>query len=289
MENRSKGMIYALCGVLLMSLDAVFIRISGLPGWTASFLFGFFSLIGMSLYTQFFGKGVFAAIKSGGFIIVLSGIIMGGSGTSFVLAVKETTAANVIFIMSSAPLFSALFSRMILKEKTSARTWASIAITLIGLFLIVRGSLDGGGVKGDFLAVAAAVFASLNYIIWRKYTHISRSMVVGVGGFFIALFSLFQVDFSSLDVHGVLVMAVMGLLTAPFGRTFLSTSARYIMATEISLYSLLKIVITPVIIWAVFSEIPPASTFYGGSLMLVSVLWHIIFYKKATSLQPNAS
>ncbi|MGE4318373.1 MAG: DMT family transporter [Deferribacterales bacterium] len=279
METRSKGISYVLAGVLLMSLDAVFVRLSGLPGWNASFLFGLFSFIAMCLFTQFFQEGVVTAIRNGGAVIILSGMIMGGSGNTFVLAVKETAVANVVLIMSSTPLFSALFSRIFLKEKTGAKTWIATAVTLAGIFIIVKGSLTSEGIKGDLLAVAATAFASFNYVLWRKYPKISRSMAVGMGGFFIALFSSFGMQASSFNLYGVAVMAVMGLLTAPFGRTFVSTSARYIMATEISLYSLLRTVITPVIIWAVFREMPPSATFFGGSLMMASVLWYIMSKK----------
>ncbi len=279
METRSKGLTYVLTGMLLMSLDAVFVRLSGLSGWNASFLFGFFSFIAMSLFTQYFKEGVADAFKQGGWVIILSGMIMGGSGTTFVLSVKETAVANVVLIMSSTPLFSALFSRVFLNEKTEAKTWLATATTLIGIFIIVKGSLTAGGIKGDLLAVAATAFASSNYVLWRKYPEISRSMAVGMGGFFIALFSSFGMQTSSFTLYGVAVMAVMGLLTAPFGRTFVSTSARYIMATEISLYSLLRTVITPIIIWAVFREMPPSATFFGGALMMASVLWYIMSKK----------
>ena len=278
MEIRSKGILFALAGTLLMSLDAVFVRLSGMSGWNTSFLFGSFSLIAMTFFT-WKKEGLANVFKNGWAVIILSGIIMGGSGTNFVLAVKNTAVANVVLIMSAVPLFSALLSMVFLKERPSGKTWLAIAFTMIGIFTIVQGSLRYGGIKGDLLALATTIFVSLNYVVWRKYPKVSRSMCVGAGGFFIALFSSFGMTSSDMNLRGILVMAVMGLLTAPFGRTYISTAARYITATEIGLYSLLKIMITPAIVWAIYGEIPPSATFYGGLILLATISWHMLYKK----------
>lgn len=281
MEQRTKGTLLALSGMALMSLDAVFVRLSGLGGWTSSFLFGFFSFFSMVALTIATSKdGLFGSIRKGGVVLILSGVVMGGSGTSFVLAVDNTTVANVILIMSSTPLFSAFFSRILIGEKTDGRTWAVIAVTIFGIYIIVRGSISTAGASGDFLAISATAFSSLNYVIWRKYPHISRTMAVGFGGFFIALFSSFGAELDRITPFGLGVMVVMGLFTAPFGRTFVSTATRYIKATEISIYTLPRTILTPLIIWLIFNEIPKNSTFVGGAVLLVTIAWHICTNKR---------
>jgi len=277
MTEQLKGTLYAFSGIFLMGFDAIFIRYSGLGGFGASFLFGMFSMLSMAFVTQVYGKGIPEAVKKGGFILVFSGMVMGGSGTTFVLAVQETTIANVVLIMTTSAVFSSIYSRFLLGEKTPASTWAAVAVSILGVYIIVRGSLGGHGLLGDMYALAAAMFSSLNYVIWRKYPQISRTMAISFGGFFIMLFSSFGADFGSFAVAPVLVMAAMGLLSAPIGRAFISTAARHITAMEISLYGLTRTVLVPLLAWLFFTEIPPAPTFAGGAVIIGAIAAHSLF------------
>jgi len=277
MNEQVKGTAFTLSGMALMSLDAIFVRFSGLGGFGASFLFGMFSMISMAFVTQIYGKGVPDAIKKGGLVLVFSGMVMGGSGTTFVLAVQETTIANVVLIMTTSAVFSSIYSRFLLGEKTSLSTWAAVMVSILGVYIIVRGSLGGHGLLGDMYALAAAMFSSLNYVIWRKYPQISRTMAISFGGFFIMLFSSFGTDFGSFSVVSVLVMAAMGLLSAPIGRAFISTAARHITAMEISLYTLTRTVLVPFLAWLFFTEIPPAQTFAGGAVIICAITAHSLF------------
>ncbi|WP_303850044.1 DMT family transporter [Seleniivibrio woodruffii] len=274
MSEQLKGTLYAFSGIFLMSFDAIFIRFSGLGGFEASFLFGVFSFVSMAAAAHFFGKGIFSSLKSGGFIIILSGAVMGGSGTTFVLAVQETTIANVVLIMTSSAVFSSVYSRILLGERTDLWTWAAVAASVIGVYIIVRGSMAHHGLKGDMLALAASMFSSMNYVIWRKYPQISRTMAIALGGFFVAIFSSFGTDFGGFGMVPVLIMAAMGLFSAPVGRAFISTAARHITAMEISLFTLSRTALVPFLAWLFFTEVPPVQTFVGGAVIFSVVALH---------------
>jgi drug/metabolite transporter (DMT)-like permease len=273
MRLENKGLLIVTTGVVLMSLDAVFIRLSGLKGFNPSFLFGCFSLISMSLLTQVRDHGLFHQLKAAGIISILSGMIMGVSGTSFVLAVQYTSVANVLLIMSLSPFFSSFFSFILLKENTDMITKIAMITSLLGMIIIVQGSLEKGFL-GNLIAILAALASSLNYVIWRRYPKISRSLIIALGGLFIALFSSPFTHINRMNLHGLLIMAIMGLLTAPLGRTLVATSARYITAMEISLIGRLNVIIAPIIIWLLFSEVPSISSFIGGGIILTTVIVH---------------
>ncbi|WP_162916554.1 DMT family transporter [Cohaesibacter haloalkalitolerans] len=272
MTSHEKGLTYLLVAAALMSLDAVFIRLSGLHGFAPSFLFGVFSLISMTTLTQIREGNVLRVAKAGGFMLLVSGAIMGVSGTAFTLAVQKTTVANVLLIMSITPIFSAIFSRIFLKENIKKHTGLAILLSIIGIYIIVQGSLASGGIEGDLIALVCALAVSMNFIVWRKFKQLNRSLVVGAGGFFIALFATPFITTADYDIKGVLVMMVMGLFTAPVGRMFNAMATRIISAPEVSLISQIKIVIAPLIIWAIFGEVPGTATFIGGSLILVAAL-----------------
>ena len=273
MNKQNKGLFIVCTGVTLMSLDAVFVRLSGLGGFSPSFLFGMFSFISMGLLTKIKDGGFIPTLKKAGIIGIISGMIMGVSGTSFVLAVQHTSVANVLLIMSLSPFCSAIYSYILLKEHTDTVTKVTMVISFLGMLIIVQGSLQSG-IVGNLIAIIATLSSSLNYVVWRRYPHISRTLVISLGGFFIALFSSPFAETSSIDLHGLIIIAVMGLLTAPIGRTLVATSARYITATEISLIGRLNVIIAPFIVWLLFNEVPISSTFIGGTIILTAVVFH---------------
>ncbi|WP_319528812.1 DMT family transporter [uncultured Cohaesibacter sp.] len=274
MNYHEKGLSYLLIAAALMSMDSVFIRLSGLQDFAPSLLFGVFSLISMLAVTRWREGKLLPLIKTGGIMLVISGAIMGISGTTFTLAVQKTTVANVLLISSLSPFFSAIFSWVFLRERIKLQTLAAIILSIFGMYIIVRGSLQSGGLVGDMLAILCVIAVSLNFVVWRKYSHLSRSLVVGAGGFFIALFSVGFVQPSDYDIGGVLIMMIMGLLSAPVGRMLMATATRLIPAPEVSLMSQIKIVIAPMVVWAIFGEVPSQATFIGGSLILLAALGH---------------
>ncbi|SNY94135.1 EamA-like transporter family protein [Cohaesibacter sp. ES.047] len=274
MSFHEKGLAYLLVASALMSLDAVFIRLSGLHGFAPSFLFGFFSLVSMTSLTRWREGPLVAAVKASGPILILSGAIMGVSGTAFVLAVQNTTVANVLLIMSLSPFFSALFSWILLQERITTQTALATLLSIGGMYIIVQGSLASDGVTGDILAVICTMAVSLNFVVYRKYPKLSRSLAVAAGGFFIALFASFFIETGDFDTRGILIMMIMGLFSAPVGRMLMAMATRLMPAPEVSLISQVKVAIAPAIMWLVFAEVPNQATFMGGSLILLAALGH---------------
>jgi drug/metabolite transporter (DMT)-like permease len=78
-------------------------------------------------------------------------------------------------------------------------------------------------------------------------------------------------------------MAAMGLLSAPVGRVFMSTAARYITATEISLFSLSRTFLAPLMIWLIYAEMPGLSTFTGGVIILAALIFQSFSYDGSPS------
>lgn len=263
-------------GTILMSMDPVFIRLSGAKDWDTAFLFGLFTFMSMSALTQLHGKGgIKEALRTGGLPIYISGMLMGGSGTTLVLAVNHTLVANAVLLQRSAsPIFAPVFSLILMREKTSRGTLVAVFFAIAGIYIIIGGSVGQGSFFGDLMAIICAGFSAMNYVLWRKYPDISRTMVIALGGLAIALISAFAADPAHTGWRTWAVMMVMGLVSAPIGRVLLSTSARYISATEISLFSLLRTIIAPLAVWLIFAEIPPAATFAGGGLILLTLAVH---------------
>ncbi len=119
--------------------------------------------------------------------LLLSALLGAIATTSFILAITHTEVANVVAIIASAPLFAAAFAQVFIGERASIRTWLAIFGVVIGILVIVTGSLSRGGILGDLLALLAIVAFATNLTIWRKYPNLSRSLVVALTSTFTVL------------------------------------------------------------------------------------------------------
>ncbi|MBN3561019.1 DMT family transporter [Aliamphritea spongicola] len=272
-NTRASGILIALAGALLMSFDPIFIRFSGVSGFDTAFLFGLFTAISMPVFIQLRDeRGVVKAVRESGWPVVLSGILMLGSASALVLSIKNTSIANTFVILSAAPALAAVFSRIFLGEVTRRSTWIAIVSVMIGIAIVVSGSFESGNLLGDALALFAVTCLSLNQTLLRKYQGVSRMASVGLGGFFLAIVMFFLASPGSFSMSTWIIMGVMGLFTAPFGRVLSQVATRYITAPEVGMILMIEAVFAPLWAFGFFGEVPPVTSIIGGSVILITIL-----------------
>ncbi len=71
---------------------------------------------------------------------------------------------------------------------------------------------------------------------------------VGLGGFFLAIVMFFLASPGSFSMSTWIIMGVMGLFTAPFGRVLSQVATRYITAPEVGMILMIEAVFAP--LWA---------------------------------------
>ena len=152
------GILIVGAGVLVLSFDAVLIRLAHTDGWTVAFWRGAFMFVSLGgLLAVRGGWGAtFASIRAGGTLALISIIGFGTTSLLFVLSIMLTKAANTVVIVSAAPLFAALFTRVFLSEVVDLRTWLAILASVAGVVAVFYGSLGGGSLAGDLCALATA-------------------------------------------------------------------------------------------------------------------------------------
>jgi len=281
-DPRIKGRVAALTGGFLLSFDSVFIRLSGVGGVDTAFLFGLFSAFSMAVAIMLTDKrGLVRTLVESGWPVVVSALLIVGSASSMVLSIKHTTVADAVFIISARPVFTALASWIILREKTSKALWLAIAGVMAGIFIVTRGALGGGSLLGDGFALFAVLCLGVNGALWRRYKAMSRFAVVGLGGLFIALVMFVPASPGSYGLSTWLVMAGMGLFSAPLGRTLNALSSRYIPAAEMAALTLVSAVLAPIWAYLFFMEKPPVTTLAGGAVILASIGSYLVMTGRA--------
>lgn len=142
---------------------------------------------------------------------------------------------------------------------------------MFGITVVVSGSFGSGNWIGDALAVFSVTCLSLLFTLLRKYQDVSRLASVGFGAFLLAFVMYFFAEPSTYSMKTWLVMGVMGLFTAPFGRVLSMVATRYITAPEVSMTLMLETVLASIWAFIFFSEIPPVESIVGGAVVLLTI------------------
>ena len=282
-QNHVRGVLIVVAGVLLISFDALLVRLAGVDGWNVSFWRGLFMAMAMTPFClrQLVKANHRLEDKKG---VLLAALMMACSSLTLVLAFTLTKAANAVVILSAAPLFAALFSRWFLHEKCPPRTWVAIAVCMGGVIWVMRGSIGGGDLTGDLLALVATLFIGGYFTVFRRYQNISRSAVITSGGLMLALMALPLATPFALPQASYGWLAISGLLQMPLALLLMTVGTRFLPAAEVSLFLLLETILAPIWVWMVIGEVPPEATLAGGVLILVTLIVHtVVGFKRDSS------
>ena len=290
-SGRSLGLLLAFTGMFLVSSDSLLVRVaerdSEVDGWTIAFMVGLFSSpVAWSLAASSLGRTTVATVVRWRGTLLLTGLLGAVSTTSFLSAVTLTAASNVVAIIAAGPIFAAFLARLTLHERTSARTWRAIGVTVVGIAVVVGGSMTGGGVGGDLLALLAIGGFSINLVIWRRHLDLPRTLVVAATATCIAVVTAVPADVSLLDRRALLATLLMGGFFGPVARLCMSTATRHAPAAEVSLFTPVETVAASLWVWLWFDEVPPTPTFIGGAIVVVAVSYGLTGPARETAPTP---
>ena len=115
------GYILLLFGGFCLSWGGFIVRsFQEADVWQILFLRSFFFIVALILFLSLTYKNkAIKVIKDSGVPGILGGFVMSFSFVAFIIAMDNTTVANVVFIISTQTMFLAIFGFFYLKEKIS--------------------------------------------------------------------------------------------------------------------------------------------------------------------------
>lgn len=259
-------------GVVFLSFDGLLIRLADTDGWTIVFWRGFlmFCVLGIMCCV---GNRL-TALRSNPLPSLASALLLGLISSLFVLAVMNANVANVVVILSTAPLFAALFSRIFLGERVAQRTLVAIAVCMLGMSLVFMGEGDMGMLAGNLYALATAAAIGGNLTLLRRYPAIDPMTVIAGGGLLSAAVALPMASPLALDAQRYGVLALMGLVQMPLATVLINSATRYLPSTEVALFYLVETALGTLWVWWLLGETPTATTQLGGSVVIMVLVVH---------------
>ncbi|MFZ5548602.1 MAG: DMT family transporter [Pseudomonadota bacterium] len=214
-------------------------------------------------------------IRSGGTVLWASGLCWSVMFTAFMVAITLTTVANVLVVMATAPLFTALLARFVLHHRLPARTWAAILVAGGGIAWMYGADISGAGgshVLGTAIAMGVPLSAAIN---WTLIQHASRGdasadmlPAVLIGALISAAVTLplaWPLQASAADVGW---LALLGVTQLAIPCVMAVTAARTLAAPEVALLALLEVLFGVAWAWLGAGEEPSHAVLFGGALVL---------------------
>lgn len=289
----SFGVCLGLLGALAITPDTLFMRLSEMDAWVmmvwrglqmGSCLMLAWLIAALFIYTAEKRKTDLVALLSPQGLTAIAAIIFGGA--TFVYGIAETSVSIVLFSLACSPLFAAIFSGILLQEKTRPATWVAMGVSLLGIGLTVWGgneavsAPDGSVVVGALCGLSTAAALGLNFVMFRARPSIPLLLANGMGAFTTGLIGLAILSGSvaSLSVlfeGNLAAISVSGLLILPLSFVALTAATRFTRAANVTLFMLLESVLGPVWVWLGTGERPGSLTIVGGVIVVISLAAYI--------------
>ena len=279
LSDHQKGLLLTFVAVLILSPDALLVRLIRCDVWTLLFWRCLLTATMMSLFLLVRYRGrFFHSFYATGRTGVLSALIITFGSLLFINSLKQTTAANTLIILAATPIVSSLFSWLFLREAIPLRTKIAIFTCFGGILLIFSGSLGRGLLIGDLLALGATIMWGSNIVVIRSGKDVNMIPANVLGNLIVVVVVLLLgAQPLAVTTGEAELLLLLGGIILPISFAMITLSPRYLQAPEVSLILLIETILGPIWVWLALGEVPHTKTLIAGALILGTLLIHTRF------------
>ena len=257
---------------MIWSSGGLFIKWTTLSGLELSFGRSLLAAITVAIFTRREGFGLNR-------ITLVASVLYAALLLLFVLATKETTAANAIFLQYTAPLYVLVLEPIFYKEKFRQRDLITVIFCVIGMSLFFVGKLRPQDVTGNLLALASGVCFAAYFLLLRHSSarDVNRASSVIYGNLLVVLIAApagLQA-LSGIKLHDALSVIYLGVVQIGVAYTLFTLGmARGIRSLDAGIVGYIEPVLNPVWVFLVIGERPSKWARIGGAIIVGAVVVH---------------
>jgi drug/metabolite transporter (DMT)-like permease len=276
--SKQNALFLMLLVTLIWSANGLLIK---LVDWTPMAISGLRSSFAVVALLPFVGKPrKWFSMES-----LTGGAAFAGALVTFVIATKLTTAANAIFLQLTAPVYVALFSWWILKERISALDWIVTAVIMGGMLLFFGDNLTMEGFWGNISAILSAVCWAVFVLFYRKEKDDAPLKIPIIGHIICTLTGLpFVIDAGWWPTSGGIWIIPMGALGAGLSFVIYTWVIKRLEAIEAIITQTIEPVFNPIWVFLVVGEKPGPWALLGGGIVLTSITLHALLRQRNHSI-----
>ncbi len=268
------GYILLLLGGFCLSWGGFIVRsFQEANVWQILFLRSLFFIIALILFLSLTYKNkVLKVIKDSGAPGVLGGFVMSFSFVAFIIAMNNTTVANVVFIISTQTMFLAIFGFFYLKEKVSLIGSSSIFLAMSGILIMVGDSISTGSLFGNLVALVIPINFAIYVMIIRKNSNLDMVPAMLYSGIFSLIYGAILSNSFEFTSHDLFMGFLLGVPQLALGFICITIGSRTTASATVGLLMLMETLCGPLWVWLFLNEIPPISVFIGGLVIISAII-----------------
>lgn len=279
LQERQRGALLVFGSAAVWSFGGTIARFLNVTdSWTIVFWRSFFAaafLLGFMLWRHG-GRGTGQLFGAMGRAGVGVAVCFATASTAFVVALAHTTVANILLMQAGVPLIAALMAFTLFRERITAATWLAIAAVLIGVGIMVSGSIVGQvSPVGDGLALLIALVFATATVITRRHADVGMMPAVCLGTVIAATVAAILGKDFQINATDAGLLFLFGALNLGLGMAFFVTGARLLPSALAALIGTAEPVLGPVWVWLVHGEVPGVRTLIGGTVVFAALLAHL--------------
>jgi drug/metabolite transporter (DMT)-like permease len=229
--------------------------------------------------------------------VLLVGASQAATMVLFVSSTKLTTAANAIFLQSTAPLYVLVLAPLVLREPVRRSDVAFLLAFLVGLCTIFLAEAPPtttapDPVTGNWLALASGVAWACTVMgfRWTAREGTSFGATLLAGNVIVAIVGLpMALPLGEPTVADWSIVAFLGVFQIALSYALLSIGMREVPALEASLLMLLEPALNPAWAWIVHGERVAPAALAGGGIVVATTVAKTAVDARRTRLSATAA
>lgn len=281
-----------ICGICAVSTASILIRAAladGVPALViAAYRLTFAALILTPLVLRTRRAELRRLTRHDGGWALLSGFFLALHFAAWISSLAYTTVASSVVLVTTGPIWVALASWLIWREKLSRAVVGGLIITVAGGMLVGladRGGAGWGGLQwwGDFLALAGAWFVAGYLLIGRQlrdrmslltYIYLvygtAAIWLIGLAALSGASFIL-QANEQPYPVSAYIWLLLLAILPQLVGHSSYNYALRFLPPTYVAIVSLAEPLGSAILAFVLLHEVPAPLAILGAIVILIGI------------------
>jgi len=283
-SQHTNHLLELLLGTLFISTSGVLGKFIDLPTpviiWFRSALGALF----LYVFCRYKNYNIKITSKKDFSTVLLSAIFLGTHWITYFYSLKLSNVALGMLSLFTFPVITALLEPLFIKSKLDKIHVFLGILVLVGIYILSPDfDFESSQVKGILLGVFSALcYALRNLVLKRNISSYSGTALMMHQILILSVLlipAIFLMDISNLSSQFPYII-ILALVTTAIGHSIFIHSLKYFSVSTASIINSIQPVLGIVMAYFFLKEIPTWNTFFGGSLILATVIIESIRSRK---------
>ncbi len=304
--DRVKAALVLFLATLTVSFAAILVRFSESPPIVIAFYRLFFATLFMLFMHIMVERNLIKKERSLAertrmnsrdyLIMAMAGLFLALHFWSWFTSLFYTSVAVSVALTDTSPMFVAILSWLILKEKINKIQVSGMVLAILGVVFVTRQDLIEKGLEsfiGDMLALFSAVAVAIYFLVGRKVRKkipifLYTTIVYGSAALFLFILVLLKGDpLLGLQPREYVIFMILGFFVSGVGHTLYNFILKHVKAPIVTTTVLGEVIISTILAWILFNEALTSDMFIGGMMIILGILLTVLFEKPSSGSVSN--